>query len=172
MTILKNSYCTHFFPFFSYIAAIETQIEFPILWCNSTSVSLEYPKLANATSNFGPLHIFAIWFGHWCNFGYLWHNKTKVFLGFKILTLMHMSIDPWIVPYEQLNVKAVWSSKLLPPAQKRNMSRRSSRSSDFPFVDSPCGMASLNSSANSRKASFDKRKFLLKYDKQYNYEWS
>merc|ERR1711860_260906 len=45
--------------FFSYIAAIETQIEFPILWCDSPSVSLEYPKLANALpSNFGPLRIF------------------------------------------------------------------------------------------------------------------
>ena len=46
-------------PLLSYIAAIETQIEFSIFWCDSPSVSLEYPKLANAQpSNFGPLRIY------------------------------------------------------------------------------------------------------------------
>ena len=46
----------------STVAAIETQIEFPILWCDSSSVSLEYPKLANAQpSNFGPLRIFLLY---------------------------------------------------------------------------------------------------------------
>ena len=83
----------------------------------------------------------------------------------RFLTLMQMSIDPWIAPDEQLKVKAAWSSKLLPPAQYKKISRRSSRINDFPFVDCPLGMASPISSANKRKASFDKRKFLLKYER-------
>ena len=55
MTILKNYYCTRFFPFFSYLAAIETQIEFPIL------CMVRFPICFTRISKVGKCIAFQLW---------------------------------------------------------------------------------------------------------------